>query len=185
MAIAERHNDGKVRLDLVPASWIEMCMQHDSARLGWYVDTCLDDLYFQAASDEKIGAACDVVRGAFYSSLREPQGHELLISVANILESGLEKYDDWNWANGMWYSTLMGSINRHYTQHLRAVRGLCSVLNEESCEPDLAHVMCNLLFMRFYNQCYGDRFNDLPHTKIQYQTEADKDRELDWKGVAQ
>lgn len=80
--------------------------------------------------------------------------------LAKILTFGSQKYAAWNWAKGMKWSRVIGSLKRH----LNAIeRG--EDFDPESGLLHSAHVMCNAMFLTEYYKIYpqGD---DRHHTYL-------------------
>ena len=67
--------------------------------------------------------------------------------LAQISTMGAEKYDDWNWAKGMKYSTPLASLQRHLAAWEEGER-----LDAESGLPHLAHVAWNALALAYYEE---------------------------------
>lgn len=72
---------------------------------------------------------------------------EALWEVGKVLALGRNKYDAYNWKNGMSWSRLYGAILRH----------LFAWMEREDKDPEsglshLAHCACNILFLIVYEK---------------------------------
>lgn len=72
-----------------------------------------------------------------------------LIEISRVLGFGREKYKAWNWAKGMEWSRIVGSLHRHVLAWQEG-----EDVDEESGLNHLAHAGCCILFLLAY-QIYG------------------------------
>lgn len=81
---------------------------------------------------------------------------ESLEEIAKVLAFGAQKYDSWNWTNGLAWSRVLGATLRHLYKWARGID-----VDEESGLNHLAHAGCNILFLLWYSTYrkeYDDRF---------------------------
>lgn len=130
-----RYNDGKVQLDLVPASFWELA----------FIDAALPELRHAANFIKQVqtySRECDVPPRFDFSI-------DDLECAARVFEYGTKKYAAWNWAKGMKWSIPIGCAFRHMV-----AIALGEESDPESGELHWGHVMCNLImlqhFMRYY-----------------------------------
>lgn len=79
-----------------------------------------------------------------------------LLSVADVLRFGAQKYDAHNWRGGISFSRLLGAILRHT---LALMRG--EDTDPESGLPHTAHLGCCVMFLHWmmkYRTDLDDRF---------------------------
>ena len=76
----------------------------------------------------------------------------LLAGVARVLNGGLFKYAEWNWAAGMVWSACFNCAMRHMFKFYYAREEL----DTETQEHHLDHAICNLLFLKHYLTYYPD-----------------------------
>lgn len=62
--------------------------------------------------------------------------------IAEVFTFGAEKYDNWNWALGIDYARLYGSLMRHLTAWYAG-----EDLDPESGKSHLAHAGCNIMML--------------------------------------
>ena len=74
-----------------------------------------------------------------------------LESTVRVLEFGAVKYKPGNWAKGMPWSVCLSCA----LSHLLAAEG-GELLDKESGISHLAHAMCNLIFLKAYEQLYPE-----------------------------
>lgn len=79
-----------------------------------------------------------------------------LIDAARVFDYGRQKYAEWNWAKGMPWSAVLGSLLRHLEALQRGEE-----YDPESGLPHIGHVMCNALMLATYRYTYPSG-NDLP-----------------------
>lgn len=70
---------------------------------------------------------------------------ETLIGLAKVLTEGASKYDDWNWAQGMSWLRVYGSLQRHLVAWLAGEE-----LDPESGLSHLSHALANVAFLHYY-----------------------------------
>lgn len=75
----------------------------------------------------------------------------LLEPVARVWEMGAEKYDAWNWTNGMPWSTVYGCLMRHLAAHQKG-----ETLDPESGQSHMAHVICNAMMLLYYEYAWPE-----------------------------
>lgn len=85
---------------------------------------------------------------------------DVLEGVSQVLGFGAAKYGDYNFAQGMKFSRLLGACLRHLTKWQRG-----QDQDEESGLNHLDHAICSLIFLRYY-QLYGVGDDDR-HKKAQ------------------
>lgn len=71
---------------------------------------------------------------------------ECLQEVVKILTFGAEKYGTGNWQNDLEEDRIYAAMMRH----VEAWR-MGEDMDEESGNPHLAHAMCNIIFLLWYN----------------------------------
>jgi hypothetical protein len=79
-----------------------------------------------------------------------------------VLAVGAKKYADHNWAKGMKWSRVLGSLLRHTYKFMRG-----EDLDAESGLPHVDHILCNAMFLsNYYRQqkSYDDRFKQEKET---------------------
>lgn len=76
-------------------------------------------------------------------------------ACANVFTYGKKKYAAWNWAKGMAWSVCIACIGRHFE---RLAMG--ELMDPESGEPHIGHVMCNIVMLAHYVRFYPEG-NDL------------------------
>ncbi len=86
-----------------------------------------------------------------------------LDTVVTVFTQGAKKYAPFNWMKGMDWSVCMGCIHRHILKEF--VKG--EVFDDESGQPHMAHVICNLHMLMFYKKYYPQG-NDLPCSKVDF-----------------
>lgn len=72
---------------------------------------------------------------------------ELLYGVANVLEFGAEKYDEYNWAKGMKWSRVFSALMRHMWAWWSG-----EDKDNETGMSHLWHAACCLAFLIAYEQ---------------------------------
>lgn len=76
--------------------------------------------------------------------------------LAKVLTFGAAKYADHNWAKGMKWSRVTGSLLRHLFKFISG-----EDYDEESGLPHIDHVLCNAMFLCNYfrkQRAHDDRF---------------------------
>ena len=80
-----------------------------------------------------------------------------LESVANILTIGAKKYPYgkdplYNWKNADLEDLhhYEGAIFRHFQEYRKG-----NVLDDETSEPHLAHIVCSCMFLEYFRRVYG------------------------------
>lgn len=86
-----------------------------------------------------------------------------LDDVAKVFTYGTKKYNAFNWMTGMPWSVCIGCIHRHFLKHY--AQG--ELLDDESGESHIAHIICNLQMLLFYVDHYQDG-NDLPQSVVNF-----------------
>lgn len=71
--------------------------------------------------------------------------HYATIELAKVLGFGAEKYEPWNWAQGIEYSRVIAAVERHIGAWKTR-----QDLDPESGLNHLAHAMCGLHFLLDY-----------------------------------
>jgi len=97
--------------------------------------------------------------GARYNAGKPPMELvplEALYPAARVFGYGAEKYASWNWAKGMPWSVPLGCLLRH-----AAAIQSGQLIDPESGELHIGHVLCNALMLSHYMQHCPD-LNDLP-----------------------
>jgi hypothetical protein len=131
-----RYNDGKIRLDLVPAyHWANT---------------------FHDASLPELRLAAGFLRDVQHWDRKSPAPSfsysiDDLTQAAKVFEYGSQKYAAWNWAKGMNWSIPIGCALRHMT-----AIALDEVHDEESGHPHWGHVMCNLIMLEHFMRRYPE-----------------------------
>jgi hypothetical protein len=81
---------------------------------------------------------------------------QLLEQLAAVYTYGASKYADWNWARGMKWSRIVGSMFRHFVKFMQGER-----LDKESGLPHLAHMFWNAGTLLFYSEMPGyEQYDD-------------------------
>lgn len=70
---------------------------------------------------------------------------------ARVWMYGKKKYAAWNWTKGMPWSVPLACALRHLAAWQRG-----EDIDQESGEPHLAHVMCNLRMLMLYSKTYQE-----------------------------
>lgn len=86
-----------------------------------------------------------------------------LDDVAKVFTYGTKKYNAFNWMTGMPWSVCIGCIHRHFLKHY--AQG--ELLDDESGESHIAHILCNVQMLLFYVDHYQDG-NDLPQSVVNF-----------------
>lgn len=89
------------------------------------------------------------LRGFSLESMHPPL--VVLDQVVRVLEFGAKKYKVGNWAKGMPWSVCFASAMSHATKYISG-----DAVDAESGLPHLAHLMCNLLFLKAYQTHYPE-----------------------------
>ena len=76
---------------------------------------------------------------------------EFVEGVASVLGFGAQKYAAWNWAEGINYSRLIASAERHVNAFKRGEN-----IDPESGLSHLYHASCCLMFLACFEQ-WGDK----------------------------
>lgn len=76
----------------------------------------------------------------------------LMAGVARVLNGGIYKYKEWNWAKGMAWSVCFDCALRHLFKFWY-VR---EELDKETLEHHLDHAICNILFLKHYLTYYQE-----------------------------
>jgi len=80
--------------------------------------------------------------------------------IGEVMTFGAKKYAPYNWAKGMSFIEVLGSLKRHILAFEKGEE-----LDKESGLPHLDHAACNLAFLQTYMTYYekyekfDDRFN--------------------------
>lgn len=97
-------------------------------------------------------------KGIKYDELK-PKLHylpvEVLFSVSRVFEYGARKYDDWNWMQGLRFSRLFNSVQRHMWAWLAG-----KDVDNESGLHSIDHAICGLMMLRWmiiYRRDLDDR----------------------------
>ena len=91
---------------------------------------------------------CKVGRGLRYNSGKvryELIPTHLLADTAKVLEFGARKYHEWNWCDGLSYSSVIGCLKRHIAAIERG-----EDIDPESGFRHTGHAICNLLFLEHF-----------------------------------
>ena len=143
-----RYNDGKARLEYIPARILyDMHSAEDYTQALGVFDRIAK---FEETHDEFY----------LYSALLQLTTGNGLKDIAEVFHYGAKKYAAWNWAKGMPWSVPMACIKRHLLAYLNNEE-----LDSESGLPHLAHVGCNVIMLLHYAQHYKQG-NDLPPISI-------------------
>lgn len=70
-----------------------------------------------------------------------------LEGMIRVLESGTEKYDDFNWQNGLKVRGIAESLMRHLAAYLEGVD-----MDSESGLPHVDHIQCNAHFLSYMSK---------------------------------
>jgi hypothetical protein len=74
--------------------------------------------------------------------------HEFVLGIAKVLKFGAQKYDAWNWAQGMDWNRPLDALYRH----VGAWEGGNNI-DEETGLNHLLHAACCLMFLYMYQLC--------------------------------
>jgi hypothetical protein len=82
---------------------------------------------------------------------------EALEEVVEVLELGAQKYGSWNWKQGSGFNwtRVASAALRHIFAWMRG-----QTLDPETNKNHLAHAVCNLLFLLYYNKNKDTYKND-------------------------
>ncbi len=80
-----------------------------------------------------------------------------LLPVVRVLEFGAKKYAIGNWTKGMPWSVCFSCVISHLTK-----RATGELLDDESEETHASHILCNLLFLKAYQDIYPEGDDRLP-----------------------
>lgn len=138
----------------IPKTLCENCSRGHAVNYGWELNsegktiqtgtatefTVLDKSYQSISGSPKEGVKHDQEKIRL-----ELLPTEALEEVAKVLTFGAKKYGDWNWAQGMSWSRLMGAAMRH----------LFAFARRESNDPEtnlshMAHLACCAIFLLTY-----------------------------------
>lgn len=75
----------------------------------------------------------------------------LLEGAVRVLQAGAEKYEEWNWARGMPWSTPYSCAVRHIAAWYRGETN-----DSETGENHLDHAICNLLMLKHFAESYKE-----------------------------
>lgn len=161
-----RYNDGKVPYDLLPLATVVNAFSLRYHRQA-------DDDFLAALSQRSPSrvAVADVLRelsqfqrtgnidhiyGALNFSTFTYGSISALAPAVRVFEYGAKKYAAWNWAKGMKWSVPLACAVRHCIAILSG-----ELIDQESGQPHMGHVQCNLLMLATYVNTYPEG-NDLP-----------------------
>lgn len=89
--------------------------------------------------------------------------YDLLEPMAIVLGFGAQKYDVWNWKQGLHASTNIASLMRH----LAALQS-GEEYDKESGIHHIGHMMCNLLFLADTYKNHRSLIDTLQQTKLEF-----------------
>ena len=127
----------------------------------WHALFCLGHLQVDPTDSEMNGLIMDCI-----SALVKDDPQQWWDYVAQVMEYGSKKYAPWNWAKGMPWSVVIGCAARHAMKIMDEMIDTDStkvqLYDPESGLPHRAHLICNLMFLRYYMTHYvsgNDLFN--------------------------
>ena len=100
---------------------------------------------------------------ALLEETTESYGYSELDATCRVFTLGAEKYNAFNWMKGMPWSVCIGCIHRHILKQF----AMLEELDDESGEPHIAHVICNLHMLLFYMDNFKEG-NDLPASVVNF-----------------
>jgi len=77
---------------------------------------------------------------------------DAMMHVGEVLAMGAEKYSERNWENGMAYSKIVASLERHLTKWKMGAD-----IDDESGMHHIDHVMCNALFLSRHVRAFPEK----------------------------
>ena len=113
-------------------------------------------------SASKIHQAYDQAT-AILKTISDDYRYSELDAAVSVMTQGAEKYQPFNWMKGMPWSVPMGCIHRHILKQF----AMGEVLDSESGQPHIAHVICNIQMLMFYIKYYPEG-NDLPASVVNF-----------------
>lgn len=148
-----RKNEGKARVELIPLKvWKTRWTNLDPE------NTKITNLMFFLSQWQEC-TNLDYYGYRHLSSIIKDQSLEDMIEATEVLEYGLEKYEEWNWAKGMRWSVPTGCIIRHAI----AILEKGELLDEESGKSHYAHILCNVIMLLWFIDNYPEG-DDRPPT---------------------
>lgn len=138
-----RYNDGKVRLDFIPARVLARYYAPVHATRVLYALARFEETHDQTNLVDAL-ASC-VGEGG--SPWRE---------ACAVFEYGAKKYAAWNWAKGMPWSVPMACAKRHLVAIAEGEQD-----DPESGLPHFGHVACNIVMLLHFVSAYPEG-DDLP-----------------------
>lgn len=100
----------------------------------------------------------EALRLMYHYAEREAKTDYVFESVVRVWEFGEQKYNRWNWAQGMDWSVPIACAARHFL----AIVEKYEEIDEDSDQPHWAHLVCNLQMLLLYTRSYQEG-NDLPY----------------------
>lgn len=138
-----RFNDGKLPMEFIPVQmWLRYWGQKPTLGIndGEIYGVLRDLARFQAGDDDAIHAAITHL------------GPSAMDAAVRVFDYGAAKYASWNWAKGMQWSVIFGCILRH----ARAIIEQGEPLDEESGQPHIGHIGCNLIMLAWFVDHYPE-----------------------------
>lgn len=136
---AARYNADKLAFELIPVEQLLTYMKN-YPRLTPYEETFLR--YLMEWQWKAVGAV----------TLLNHLLPDHIEQGAKVLEFGAKKYAAWNWARGMKYSVVTGSLLRHLWKAVI----LGEEKDDESGLDHWGHIACNVIFLVHYERYYKD-----------------------------
>jgi len=144
-----RYNDGKPRLDLVPAMYWQRAFEELVDSSSWaHEHTPGYRSFGEALSYLKAMQHWDRAHG------NQPYPRLNIFDLehgAAVFEYGVTKYAAWNWAKGMPWSVPTGCALRHITKIIKGEK-----VDDDSGLPHWGHVVCNLIMLDWFAQYYPE-----------------------------
>lgn len=78
--------------------------------------------------------------------------------MVKVLMFGAKKYDSWNWSNGLKYTEVCDSLQRHMISFLEGEDN-----DKESKLAHVGHILCNAMFLSYmflFRKDMDDRYID-------------------------
>lgn len=156
-----RTDEGKTPFQLLPLSSILgdhregfLCSIGSPSGIEYLSAVILWEMaQWQAGEDLALDLAWDACVVGAESPVEVLKEMGAAAKVLQVNSSGkAAKYPAWNWARGMSWSTCLGCIVRHCLKII--VDG--EAIDGDSGETHLAHIQCNLLFLREYRTSYPE-----------------------------
>ena len=168
----ERYNKGKLRVDLLPSSFLEAAgsiaytlgKPEERRVLAPLFEalTLLDKWGNDSNSQVSLGGILTLIVNVFEAyennetfTAYEGKVGDLMVGVARVLEKGAEKYADRNWERGMAWSKCYVCAMRHIIATIRASSPE-ERLDKESGIHHLYHAACNIAFLLEYSRTCPD-----------------------------